>query len=269
MSEIDSLAESHQVRGEHELEHLHGLLSLPRGDEPQGINVLVVLLRALDVSGDRAGQVQQLGTVGRHGNLRALESVVEAGVGPSAQVRGQAAVVEVVHQFGELGEGQLPDGREREAQIVHGHADGRPLEVASVHGHVPRHIDERVVVDGVDFPLDCVRGLADHLDLRPEPLRGRPQRVPVLLRLLQWIGLVQLLSRLHVGAPIQHPVHDGRGLDLARVVLELVREEVGEFRLAVHGLAEERGRDLGQHGQHVGVVAHGGRQARAHGGTVH
>ncbi|KAG6552728.1 hypothetical protein Mapa_005675 [Marchantia paleacea] len=52
------------------------------------------------------------------------------------------------------------------------------------------------------------------------------------------------------------------------MVLQLVRQVVGEFRLALHGLAEQCRRDFGEEGQHVGVVAgHGGLRS-SDGGAV-
>ncbi|KAG6543490.1 hypothetical protein Mapa_015160 [Marchantia paleacea] len=267
--QIHRLAEGHQKGRRHELQDLDGLGRLARGHKPQRIHVLVVLLRALHVRGHRIRQIQQLGTVGRHGDLRSLEPVVQARVRAPRQVGRQSAVVEVVHQLRHLREHELPDGAQRQAHVVHGHPDGRTLEIASVQSLVPGHIDERVVVHGVYFPLDRVRGSADHFDLRPQPLRGRAQSVAVLLGLLQRVGLVQFGRGFHVRAALQHPLHDGGGLDLARMMLQLVRQMVGEFRLALHGLAEQGRRDLGQHGQDVGVVARHAGLRRAHGRAVH
>jgi hypothetical protein len=266
--QVDGLAQGDQERGRHQLQDVDGLGGLPGGDEAQGVHVLVVLLSALDVVGHRVAQELELGAVGGHGYLGTLETVVQARVTPTGQVGGKAVVVVVVHQLRELREHELADSGERETSVVHGHTDGGALEVAAVERLATGHVDERVVVDGVDLALDGLGGEADDFDLWAEPLRGGAERVPVLLRLHQRVELAEPLRQLHVGAAFQDVLHDRGGLDLSGVVLQLVREVVGELRLARHDLAEHRGDDLGQDGEHVGLEEHGGRKARAHGRAV-
>ncbi|TVU46573.1 hypothetical protein EJB05_06115, partial [Eragrostis curvula] len=269
VAKVDGLAQRDEERGAHELENVDGLGGLPGGDEAEGVDVLVVLLRALHVVGDRVAQELQLRAVGRHGDLGALEAVVQARVPATRQVGGQAVVVEVVDELGELREHELADGGDGEAGVVHGHADGRALEVAAVDRLAAGDVDERVVVDGVDLALDGFGGGADDLDLGPEPLRRRAERVPVLLRLHQRVQLAHLLGELHVGAAFQEVLHDGGRLDLARVVLELVGEVVRVLGLPVHHLAEHGGEHLGEDGQDVGLEQHGGREPGPHGRAVH
>jgi hypothetical protein len=268
VAQVDGLAQRDDVGGRHELEDVDGLGGLPGRDEAQGVDVLVVLLRALHVVGDGVAQVLELGAVGGHGDLGALESVVQAGVAAAGQVGGEAVVVELVDELGELREHELADVGDGEAGVVHGHADGGALEVAAVQRLAAVDVDDRVVVDGVDLALDGLGGGADDLDLGAEPLRRRAERVPVLLGLEQRVQLVDLLGVLHEGAALKDVLHDGRGLDGPRVVLELVGEVVGVLGLAVHDLAEDGGQDLGEDGQDVGVVHDGGRERGAHGGAV-
>jgi len=64
-------------------------------------------------------------------------------------------------------------------------------------------------------------------------------------------------------------LHDGRGLDLPRVVLQLVGQVVGVLGLAVHHLAEHGGHDLGEDGEDVRLEEHDRRQPRADGRAVH
>jgi hypothetical protein len=268
VAQVDGLAERDDVGGGHELEDVDGLGGLPGRDEAEGVHVLVVLLRALDVVGDGVAEVLELRAVGGHGDLGALEPVVQAGVAAAGQVGGETVVVELVHELGELREHELADVGDGEAGVVHGHTDGGALEVASVERLATVDVDDRVVVDGVDLALDGLGGGADDLDLRAEPLRRRAERVPVLLGLEQRVELVDLLGLLHEGAALEDVLHDGGGLDGARVVLELVGEVVGVLGLAVHDLAEDGGQDLGEDGEDVGVVQHGGRERGAHGGAV-
>ena len=61
---VDCLAEPYEKRGSHELQNFEGLLRLASRDQAQGIYVLVVLLRALDVRGDGIRQIVQLGQGG-------------------------------------------------------------------------------------------------------------------------------------------------------------------------------------------------------------
>ena len=157
-----------------------------------------MLLRALDVGSDGVREVLELAGVGCHGDLGAFHAVVEARVGPAGEVGWEPVVVEVVDELAELREHELADGSHREAHVVHGDADGRPLEVPAVERHVARDVDDGVVVHGVDLALDRVGGGADGFDVGAQPLRGRAERVPVLFRLLQRIGRVQLRGRLHV-----------------------------------------------------------------------
>ncbi|PON67984.1 hypothetical protein TorRG33x02_263040, partial [Trema orientale] len=138
-----------------------------------------------------------------------------------------------------------------------------------VEGLVPGHVDERVVVHGVDLSLDHLRRGPDHLDLRAQPLGRGPEGVAVLLGLLERVQLVDLLGRLDDGAPFEDVLHYGGGLDLARVVLELVGQVVRELGLPEHGFGEDGGHDLGEYGQEVGLEEDHGGQARAHGGAVH
>jgi hypothetical protein len=268
VAQVHGLAQRDHVRGRHELEDVHRLGGLPGGDEAEGVHVLVVLLRALDVVGDGVGQVLELGAVGRHGDLGALEPVVQARVAAARQVGGQPVVVELVDQLGELGEHELADVGDGEAGVVHGHADRGALEVAAVQRLATVDVDDRVVVDRVDLSLDGLGGGADDLDLGAEPLRRRAERVPVLLRLQQRVHGVHLLGVLHEGAAIQDVLHDGSGLDGPRVVLELVGKVVRVLGLAVHHLAEDGGQDLGQDGEDVGVEAHHGGERRPHGRAV-
>ncbi|PUZ40681.1 hypothetical protein GQ55_9G443700 [Panicum hallii var. hallii] len=265
VAQVDGLAQRDQERRGHELQDVDGLGGLPGGDEPQRIHVLVVLLRALDVVGDGVAQELQLGAVGGHGYLGALEAVVQARVAPA----GQAVVVEVVDELRELREHELADGGDGEAGVVHGHADGRALEVAAVKRLAAGDVDEGVVVDGVDLALDGLGGGADDLDLGAEPLRRRAERVPVLLRLHQRVELAELVGELHVGAALQDVLHDGGGLDLPGVMLELVREVVGVLGLAVHDLAEHGGQDLGEDGEDVRLKEHRGGESGADGRAVH
>ncbi|CAL5020803.1 unnamed protein product [Urochloa decumbens] len=269
VAQVHGLAERHQVGGRHELEDVDGLGGLPGRDEPQGVHVLVVLLRALHVVGDRVAEVLELGAVGRHGDLGSLEPVVEAGVTAAGQVGGEPVVVELVHQLGELREHELADVGDGEAGVVHGDTDGGALEVAAVERLAAVHVDDRVVVDRVDLALDGLGGGADDLDLGSQPLRRGAERVPVLLRLQQRVQLVHLLGVLHEGAALEDVLHDGGRLDGARVVLELVGQVVGVLGLAVHHLAEHGGEHLGEDGQHVGVVHHGGGERGADGCAVH
>jgi hypothetical protein len=268
VAQVDGLAQGDQERGGHELQDVDGLGGLPGGDEAERVHVLVVLLRALDVVGHRVAQELQLRAVGGHGDLSALETVVQARVAPTRQVGGQAIVVEVVHQLGELREHELADGGEGETGVVHGHTNGSALEVAAVERLATGDIDERVVVDGVDLALNGLGGEADDLDLWAEPLRRGAERVSVLLRLHQRVELAELLSKLHVRAAFQDVLHDSGSLNLSGVVLQLVCEVVGELRLAGHDLAEHRGDDLGHDGEHVGLKEDGRREARAHGRAV-
>uniref|UniRef100_A0A804NTL0 Uncharacterized protein n=1 Tax=Zea mays TaxID=4577 RepID=A0A804NTL0_MAIZE len=226
VAQVHRLAQGDQERGGHELEDLDGLSSLPGGDESERVHVLVVLLRALDVVGDRVPQELQLRAVGRHGDLGALEAVVQAGVAPAGQVGGQAVVVVVVDELRELRKHELADGCDGETGVVHGHPDGRALEVATVKGLASGDVDERVVVDGVDLALNGLGGGTDNLNLRAEPLRRRTERVPVLLGLHQRVELTELLSKLHVGTAFQDVLHDGSRLDLSWVVLQLVGQVV-------------------------------------------
>jgi hypothetical protein len=64
-----------------------------RGDEAEGVHVLVVLLRALDVRGDRFGEVVELAEVVGHGDFGAFHAVVEARVRAAGEV-GQEIVGE-------------------------------------------------------------------------------------------------------------------------------------------------------------------------------
>uniref|UniRef100_A0A804U8N8 Uncharacterized protein n=1 Tax=Zea mays TaxID=4577 RepID=A0A804U8N8_MAIZE len=268
VAQVHGLAQRHDVGGRHELQDVDRLGGLPGRDEAQGVHVLVVLLRALHVVGDGVAQVLELGAVGGHGDLGALEAVVQAGVAAAGQVGGEPVVVELVDELGELREHELADVGDGEAGVVHGHADGGALEVAAVQRLAAVDVDDRVVVHGVDLALDGLGGGADDLDLGAQPLRRRAERVPVLLGLQQRVQLVQLLGLLHEGAAIQDVLHDGRGLDGPRVVLQLVGQVVRVLGLAVHDLAEDGGQDLRQDGQDVGVVHHGGRERGAHGRAV-
>ena len=198
VAEVDGLAQADEESGGHELENLDGFLGFARGHEPQRVHVLVVLLCALDVGGDGVGEVVELAEVGRHGDLCALHAVVQAGVWPPGEVRGKAVVVKVVHELAELRKHELPDGGDGEPHVVHGHADWGPLEVPPVDRPVARGVNQGVVVHRVDLALDRMCGCSDYLDLGSQPLRGSPKRVPILLRLLQRIGLVQLRGGLHV-----------------------------------------------------------------------
>uniref|UniRef100_J3LEZ0 Uncharacterized protein n=1 Tax=Oryza brachyantha TaxID=4533 RepID=J3LEZ0_ORYBR len=218
--------------------------------------------------GDRVGEVLELRAVGGHGDLGALEPVVQARVAAAGQVGGQPVVVELVHQLGELREHELPDVGNGEAGVVHGHTDGRALEVAAVERLAAVDVDHRVVVDGVDLAFDGLGGGADDLDLGAQPLRRRAERVPVLLRLQQRVHLVHLLGVAHERAAGEDVLHDGGGLDRPRVVLQLVGQVVGVLRLAVHHLAEHGGQHLGEDGQDVGVEHHGGRQRGPHGRAI-
>ncbi|WVZ74538.1 hypothetical protein U9M48_022708 [Paspalum notatum var. saurae] len=269
VAQVHGLAQGDQEGGGHELQDLDGLGGLPGGDEAERVHVLVVLLRALDVVGDRVPQELQLRAIGRHGDLGALKAVVQAGVAAPGQVGGQAVVVVVVDQLRELSEHELADGSDGEAGVVHGHADGRALEVATVQGLAPGDVDERVVVDGVDLALNGLGGSTDNLNLWAEPLRRRAERIPVLLRLHQWVELAELFGQLHVGAAFEDVLHDCGGLDLSRVVLQLVGQVVGVLGLAVHDLAEHGGQHLGKDGKNVGLEEHRGGKAGAHGRAVH
>ena len=166
VAEVDGLAESHQERGAHELEDFDGFLGLASGHQSERVHILVVLLRALDMGGDRVGQVVELGQVGRHGDLGPLHPVVQARVRPAAQVGRQPVVVEIVDELGELREHELADGGDGQPHVVHGHSDRRALEVASVHCPVSRRIDQRVVVHRVDLPLNGMRRIPNHLHLK-------------------------------------------------------------------------------------------------------
>jgi hypothetical protein len=165
VAEVDGLAERDQERGAHELENLDGFFGLACGDESKGVHVLVVLLRALDVRGDRVGQVVELGEVGRHGDLGAFHAVVEARVWSAAEVGWQAVVVVVVDELGELREHELADGGHGQAHVVHGDADWSALEVSPVKRPVACRVDERGVVHGVDLSLDGMRCIANHFNL--------------------------------------------------------------------------------------------------------
>uniref|UniRef100_A0A0D3F7U3 Uncharacterized protein n=1 Tax=Oryza barthii TaxID=65489 RepID=A0A0D3F7U3_9ORYZ len=99
VAQVDGLAQGDQERGGHELQDFDGLGCLPGGDEAEGVDVLVVLLRALDVVGHWVAQELQLGAVGGHGDLGALEAVIQARVAPAGQVGGKAVVVVVVHKL--------------------------------------------------------------------------------------------------------------------------------------------------------------------------
>ncbi|CAA7401284.1 unnamed protein product [Spirodela intermedia] len=260
---VQRLAEAHHVGRHHQLQDLHRLGALPRRDQAQRVNVLVVLLGALDVGRHRVGEVLQLRAVGRHGDLGSLEPVVQAGVLPAAEVRRQSVIVVVADQLRELGEDELPDGGDGDAEIVHGDTNGGPLEVSPVERDIAGHVDQGVIVDRVDFPLDCVGRHPDDLDLGPQPLGGRPEGIPVLLRLRQRLLLVPHLRLPHVVAAVEEELHDRRRLDLTRVVLQLVGQWVGEFGLPLHGLAEEGRQHHRQERQHVGIEADGGGHRRA------
>uniref|UniRef100_A0A0E0G9Z2 Uncharacterized protein n=1 Tax=Oryza nivara TaxID=4536 RepID=A0A0E0G9Z2_ORYNI len=266
--QVDGLAEGDQERGGHELQDVDCLGGLPGGDESKRVDVLVVLLGALDVVGHWVAQELQLGAVGGHGDLGALEPVVQARVAAAGQVGGQPVVVELVHELGELREHELADVGDGETGVVHGHTDGGALEVAAVERLAAVDVDHRVVVHGVDLTLDGLGGGTDNLNLRAEPLWGCPERVPVLLRLHQWVELTKLLGMLHVGASLQDVLHDGGGLDLSWMVLELVSQVVGVLRLAVHHLAEHGREDLGEDGKNVSLKEHGRCKARAHGSAI-
>ncbi|KAF7079413.1 hypothetical protein CFC21_083648 [Triticum aestivum] len=218
--------------------------------------------------GHRVGKVLELRAVGSHGDLGALEAVVQAGVAAASQVGGQPVVVELVDELRELREHELANVGDGETGVVHGHTDGRALEVAAMERLATVDVDDGVVVDGVDLALDGLGGRPDDLDLGAEPLRRRAERVPVLLGLELRVNLVDLLGVAHEGAAGQDVLHDGRGLDGARVVLELVGEVVGELGLAVHHLAEDGGQDLGENSEDVAVEQHRGRERRAHGRAV-
>ena len=269
MAQVDGLAQPDEERGTHELENLHRLLGFAGRDEAEGVDVLVVLLGALDVRGDGVGEVVELAEVGRHGDLGALHAIVEAGVGPPGQVGRQAVVVVVIHELAELREHELAYGGHREPHVVHGHPDRRALEVPAVESDAPRSVDDGVVVHGVDLALDDVSRGPDHLNLWAQPLRGSAECVPILLGLFQRIRLVDLRRGFHEVTAVQEPLHHGCGFHLPGVVLQLVRQRVGELRLPLHHLAEQRRQHFRQEHQPVGVEAHGGRQRRAHGRPVH
>ncbi|BAT17397.1 Os12g0521101 [Oryza sativa Japonica Group] len=218
--------------------------------------------------GHRVGEELQLRAVGRHGDLGAIETVVQARVAPAGQIGGKAVAVEATGKLGELREHEPADGSDGETSVVHGHPDGSALEVAAVERLAAGDVDDRVVVDGVDLPLDRLGGEADDLDLRAEPLRRRADGVPVLPQLRQPVKLALLLGKPHVGAAFQYVLHDGRSFDLSRVVLQRVDEVVGVLRIAGHHLAVHRREDLGKDGQDVGLEEHDRREAGAHGRAV-
>ncbi|PNT68701.1 hypothetical protein BRADI_3g44385v3 [Brachypodium distachyon] len=141
---------------------------LPRREEAEGVHVLVVLLRALDMVGDRVPQeLLELREVGRHGDLGALEAVVQARVAPAGGVGRQAVAVAVVHHLRELREHELiADRRDAEPRVVHGHADGAcALEVAAV--------DRLAAGNVVDRALDGLCGGADPMTSICRPSQSR------------------------------------------------------------------------------------------------
>uniref|UniRef100_A0A804M0Z3 Uncharacterized protein n=1 Tax=Zea mays TaxID=4577 RepID=A0A804M0Z3_MAIZE len=78
LAQVDGLAQCDQESGGHELQDGDGLGGHPGGDEAERVDALVVLLRCLHMVCHRVGKELELRAVGRHGDLSAIETVVQA-----------------------------------------------------------------------------------------------------------------------------------------------------------------------------------------------
>ncbi|KAG6544161.1 hypothetical protein Mapa_014361 [Marchantia paleacea] len=157
-----------------------------------------MLLCTLHMGGHWIGQVQEFRGVGCHSYFRSFESVIQTRVRTPREIRGKPTVVEVIDKFRHLSEHELAHCRYCKAQIVHGHSNRCTLEVSTVHCLVSRYINEWVVIDGIDLPLNRMSGCTDDFNLGSQPLRRGSQCVSVLLGLLQWVRFVEFSCGLHV-----------------------------------------------------------------------
>jgi hypothetical protein len=79
---------------------------------------------------------------------------------------------------------------------------------------------------------------------------------------------MQFGCRFHVRAAIKDPFHNSARLHLARMMLQLVRERVGELGLSLHHFTKESRQNLREKDKDVGIETHCRRQSGADSGSV-